>query len=464
MDDGFIKAVMRFHELRLIGEVNGLVNFLVEVGMPTDEARRVADYHLKEPLAAPSLAKIEAAVETMRQIDADFRAGRLNRRGRRRQLRASQNLFTVAGLWYPGSSSLAAGWPRNKFCWYLLRHAFGAENFDFLIPDGACHAPGRNRIEFPALMSDSHGEQLPLVLAAAGLIDGVSGLPAHIIKKASRLVEDLGNDLGLNLIRVLFKAKIVLPPDKVLAQLISVIKRGLAGEEVVLASVICPDYGYVPTGNIATPYRYTFDSLGSGIGLVAQQVVRLLPPLVEFFREAGIKHRVVLAIGDFERNSPEICRRVGCDQVEFLNRCQGSLVACQQSLPEIPIESLLFQEQWANGRWLDYLATAIQEMKAGKFGLVRARTGKDPDREILFIATDSQSFYDHWYDRHHVTEELLQLVIAQAAEYAAVGRIMGEDFSGQPLIQIAGDRPKMHAFDSMYPAADFPTLCAERSY
>ena len=376
---------------------------------------------------------------------------------------SSSKIFEELSLQLPGVNVPGGIWPKNILAWWVARSIFGSDVFDFRIKEGATGSPCNNGIDFPAVFCDENGQAVPIGLASIEAAP-VENVPAHVARKARVLKSELGKECGLALAKALIEADFIFPPSKEINQLIKVISRGLEGEKVIITGAFCPDYTYEPTGDPEVPYRYTFDSVGSGVGLVAQQFVRTVPHLHAFFKAFGIKHKFIFGIGDFEANSDDVLQRVGLSREEFILRCMLSLGEFRKTLPSnIPIELRMFESGWANGRWHKYIEEAHEKMKKGNFGDIKQNTGKSPMTEVVrFITKASKSFYCAWYGKDFTDHELEQLVISQGAEYCAMGRVLAEDFSKQPFLQIAGDRPKMQAFNSMYSA--HPTLCTKRTY
>lgn len=352
-------------------------------------------------------------------------------------------------------------WPKNILAWYILRHIFGHELFSFTIHSESTKEQGQNYIRFSALPVDKKGNHVRFGLAA---IDATvrGDMPAVILNKAKPLISSLG-DIGLEITKSLMEADFIFPQSIVLEKLAKVMKRGLEGEEIILTGTLCPDYAYEETGRPELPYSYTFTSVSDGIGLVALQIQRVIPYMVELFSRIGIRYRIVFGMCDFEADSNEILMRVGTSKEEFINRCEHSLDAFQEALSEIPMELIMFERDWAGKRWKIYIEEAYAMMKADDFGLIKSNTGNDPMEDVVrSIARSSNNFYNQWYGRKLSDDELVDIVLRQGAEYAVMGRIIGEDFEGLPIIQIAGDRPKMQTFNSMY--SNHPTLCTRRVY
>lgn len=357
---------------------------------------------------------------------------------------------------------ISSVWPKNKLAWYIMKAVFGEDVFDFQIPGSSTGEAGKNGINFPSRPCDEEGQFIPFGLTALEAVSFES-VPAHISRKAKTLKEKLGKECGTALAKTLVDAGFIFPPTKEVSLLINVIERGIRGEEIVVTGAFCPDYAYEPTGDQHIPFRYTFDHVGSGVGLVAKQFVRTVPYLDDFLKTFGIKHQFVFGIGDFEANSKDVLRRVGLSYDEFVLRCILSLDKFRDELPGIPVELRLFEKHWANGRWDIYSQEACRRMVAGDFGSIQVNTGKNPKTEVIqFIAKSSGSFYRSWYGKDFTDEELERLIIGQGAEYAALGRVLGEDFAGRPFLQVAGDRPKMQAFNAMY--SNHPTICTKRTY
>lgn len=372
---------------------------------------------------------------------------------------SSSSIFKELALQLPGRNE-GGIWPKNVLAWWILRHLYGTDTFAFEIRGTG--ARDDNKIVFPAYPHDDNGRFLPLGLVALDAFE-IENLPAHILRKARQLQELLGPEIGRDLAKMLLAAGFIFPPKKEVDQLCGAIQKGLSKKEVILTGAFCPDYSFVETGDPMIPYKYTFEGVANGVGLVAQQFVRVLPFVVKFMEKWQIRFRVKLSIGDFEANSPEILRRVGLDREGFILKCMNSLQSFREALPSIPMELCLFEKEWANGRWNRYVKDAYRRMSSDDFGDIKKHTGKEPFGEVVkFIARSSRNFYHNWYNREMGEPELIDIVLHQGAEYAAMGRILAEDFGQQPIIQIAGDRPKMQAFNSMY--SNHPTLCTRRTY
>jgi hypothetical protein len=413
-----------------------LVKLFVEIGIPDEEAEKFAENY--NPQSPPlEVCPVEAL----------------------RQKKPSSEIFEKLALQFP---SIREGgiWPKNVLAWWILRHIYGEDVFEFQLKgDGEQD----NRIEFINLISTDSGHNVPFGLAALEAVE-VEDLPAHVVQKSLNLQNGLGRNLGLDLAKTMMEADIIFPPKKQVDSIINVINRGLQGDKIIITGAFCPDYEYVETGDSALPYKYTFEGLNAGVGLVALQFQRMIPILIDFFQRNDISYELHLGIGDFEADSLEILNRVGLEYSDFIKRCDKSLNAFREALPEISNLNLyLMKHQFMNGGWEQYKKISFERMIDGDFGLIESATGKKPETEVVnFTAKASRRFYEQWYGKEFSFAELKKIVMEQGAEYAALGRIFRESFPDNPIIQLAGDRPKMQAFNNFW--SDHPTLCAKRTY
>ncbi len=286
-------------------------------------------------------------------------------------------------------------------------------------------------------------------------------LDQRVAEKSGPLCEALGPDIGLKLGSLLYRLHMILPDAMVSPLLGEILKRGLAGEEVILTGAFCPDYAYEKTGNPNLPYRYTFEGVGNGVGLVARQFARVIPPLSKFLGEMGVKHRVILGIGDFEADSAETLARVKLTYDEFVAQCQGSLKAFKAMIgEETPVTLELCDADRCKGRLRPYAGEATSRMLQGDFGRMGEVSG-DPETVVQRIIRDNGDFYRRWYSPDMSDTEIRRIVLTQGGEYAALSRIYAEDL-GKNVIVISGDRPEMHKFDDFFDVV--PTLCVKRAY
>ena len=83
--------------------------------------------------------------------------------------------------------------------------------------------------------------------------------------------------------------------------------KGLKSDSFNIVGPVCPDYSYINTND--GRYRYTFESVGSGIGLVAQKTIlnfAILKDLSKDLINCGLNLKFQILIGDFEANEQNL--------------------------------------------------------------------------------------------------------------------------------------------------------------
>lgn len=285
----------------------------------------------------------------------------------------------------------------------------------------------------------------------------------HVWEKSAHLYEMMGSD-GRELGQLLHDLRMLIPDQTMSTLLNRVLQRGLAGEMIHILGAFCPDYSYEATGDPNLPYRYTFDGLGEGVGLVAQQFARVTPALSAFLTSRGIPHQFVYGIGDFEADSEDIQKRVlgEVNYAEFVRRCQCSLDAFRLLMGDsLPLTLELCDAQRCKGRLRPYAREATDRMLNGDFGRI-GELFPNPDKVVAQIVRESGGFYRRWFSPDMGDDEIRERVLAQGGEYAALARIYAEDFPASNTIVLSGDRPLMHTFDALDTIV--PILCVKRAY
>jgi hypothetical protein len=272
----------------------------------------------------------------------------------------------------------------------------------------------------------------------------------------------LGNEaLAAELGELLFRLKMEFPIPSIQQLLAPVLQRGLNGEKIWITGAFCPDYGYEETGDPNLPYRYTFDQLGEGVGLVARQFARVVPQLSDFLTARNIDHEFILGIGDFEADSQETLQRVGVTKTEFHRRCEVSLQAFQQLVGNnYPITLEMCAKNRGEERFRRLQKQATYQMLRGNWGMM-PQVYQNADAIIDEIVRDNGTFYKRWYGDSINDEQIRQRVLEQGGEYSSLAFMDIEDY-GENVILLSGDRPKMHTFDQLF--CNVPVLAVKRAY
>ena len=97
----------------------------------------------------------------------------------------------------------------------------------------------------------------------------------------------------------------------------------LIKKNVSLITPLCPDYEHVKIGEGL--YKYTFNKLGDGLGLIGKRLISILNNLHKILEENDIKFKHILLYGDFEAYSNKICERLKITEKEFRSKLSKSI-------------------------------------------------------------------------------------------------------------------------------------------
>lgn len=223
-------------------------------------------------------------------------------------------------------------------------------------------------------------------------------------------------------------------------------------ETIDIISPICPDYAYQEIGTGL--YRFTFDNLGSDIGVTAKRLLENRMFLHKFFKNIGIKFNHIAAIGDFEALTKHTLERVKLSQKEFIER----LVLSQKRLKKTSndtIETPLFTEicdGFDNWKTIhEKYFTMLLNDNYGKSNL--------NEKKLNLICESRKPLLYRWFGKIS-NKEILRVVKFQGAEYATMGYFIKNNYKN-PLV-IGCDHFKMAPFYNM--DTDLPVLYLTSNY
>lgn len=262
------------------------------------------------------------------------------------------------------------------------------------------------------------------------------GLPQKLVCDFERLLKDLS---------------FYLPDDDYIAEIAGLLLKGLDGEEITLVSPVGPDYGYV---RVRDRYKYTFNDLHDGIGLVAGRVVGVLPNLQDLLARHRIRSRIVIAAGDFEGMDDLTVARVGETRESFrtkLGRSQEKILAALGR----PAESVFIAEL-AGGEqaWSSVVDAAHQSLRGDDLSALM------PTRvDLSHILETRMPLYEAWHVGRS-RAQLAEVLLRQCAEYAAMGRLFHASYRN--ALVVGGDHNRMMPFYWLHQR--IPVLYLKRVY
>ena len=98
-------------------------------------------------------------------------------------------------------------------------------------------------------------------------------------------------------------------------------------------------------------YKYTFNKLNSGLGLIGKRLIKIINEIHKVFKDFNISFEHLAYYGDFEAYSKEICKRVGSPEKEFIFKLKQSSKLMKKSVREINFAGLLVNELASKKEW-----------------------------------------------------------------------------------------------------------------
>ncbi len=284
---------------------------------------------------------------------------------------------------------------------------------------------------YPTITDSRDKIAYPPTLAALALmaLNGTKFVDSFAPATQSRLTPLLSlGEPGLVLAKTFMCLPISIPPPEVLQAVAGWFERALKGEPSTIFAGVCPDY------TVGSDNRYTFASLGDGVGLVAKRVLKAIQALWPVLRNRGVKAKFVVAIGDFEAGE-ETCGRLGITREEFHARLRCSQAAFRdQCDPSLPLETPFATEI---GDWDGTMARGKQAVLDNRLsGLLKLDDG-----DVKQICAGRASLYERWYG---AGVNALEVLRRQAPEYMAMSTIANENFPN--TLVLGGDAPVMSPF------------------
>jgi hypothetical protein len=331
---------------------------------------------------------------------------------------------------------------------YLPFYRAIKQHFDASFDWRVTHDSGRPQVVFDKPYINFVRPSL-LTLLTCCVRDDVQTSPAMKVRYPS--TRGLPDALVRDLERLLKELSFYLPAEDYIAVVSELLLRGLSGEEITLVSPVCPDYGYV---RAAGKYRYTFDELRDGVGLVAGRVVNALPKVQDLLARHGIRSRLVVAAGDFEGLDEATVTRVRETRESFRAKLARSQERVLAALGR-PAESVFIAEMAGGEAAWRALTDAAYRSLVGEDFAALMPTRIDMDA----ILETRMPLYQAWHVGRS-REELAQVLLLQCAEYAAMG-VLFHRMLKNPLV-VGGDHNRMMPFYWLHQR--IPVLYLKRVY
>lgn len=231
-----------------------------------------------------------------------------------------------------------------------------------------------------------------------------------------------------------------------------VVKKGLNGEKVTIITVICPDYSYEKVGE---NFRYTFENVKSGIGLVASRAINLSKSMCDLLKKLDIAFEVIVYGGDFEALDNNAINKMNENFDSFTEKVKHSAWLTSLAIGENSSYKLFIDDENKKRKWIDLQKNAFQSM----FYIFDYGSTQLDAVQINQILEKRKPLYTNWYGSNSNDFYLVKL-LSQGSEYAAMGKIFQENHSN--FIVLGADHELMKNFYKFY--GDIPVIYTKRYY
>jgi len=206
-----------------------------------------------------------------------------------------------------------------------------------------------------------------------------------------------------------------------------------------IVAPVCPDYSYVRTTD--GRYRYTFESIGDGIGLVSQKAIfniQILKELAKDLIKNGLNLRFKILIGDFEANEQNL-NSLNEIKSNFLGKIESSRYKIQNSTG---IETELFTSLCLGIKGWQYQIEQLQYINnLYKFNDLYIKLPNiSHDKKLI----SRLPLYKRWFGD---AADFKQIFFKQVLEYILMGNILKNNYQNNTAI-LASDHKAMRDYYS----------------
>ena len=181
-------------------------------------------------------------------------------------------------------------------------------------------------------------------------------------------------------------------------------------EDLRIFAPVCPDYEtYIDSNG---KKRYSFDGIGSGIGLVGSKLIEKYPQLKKSFVSSNLNYELVVLVGDFEA-TPQNLQRLNISEKEFNIKIKNS---CKKYIDDYNLFSFGFADFFGG---LNSWKSRIKDLRKD----LNLYTFKDlnncmPNINHNSIFASRIELYKKWAKN---SDEMISIFISQIAEYILMG-------------------------------------------
>ena len=227
--------------------------------------------------------------------------------------------------------------------------------------------------------------------------------------------------------------------------------EAMSKKELQIITPLCPDYEHVSLG--MGLYKYTFNKLNDGLGLIGKRLSKILNDFHKILRKYDIKYKHFLYYGDFEAYSNEIKKRLKISEEEFIKKVEVSAIKMKKKINGRAEVKLLVKDLSKKNFW--------QKKCYENFFLINKKFNTDIKFKMLIneIASSRTELYSSWFPNMK-EKEFIKLAMLQGSEYTSMGDIFKKKFKNPIVLGL--DHPKMANFYSLN--VDIPVIYGRPKY
>lgn len=286
------------------------------------------------------------------------------------------------------------------------------------------------------------------------LLDKIDSSKDTILDRKYSCLEKLPRKSISLLDRFMTENTIFYPPADEMQDVMRALSASLAGDQLTVFVPVCPDYAFEYTQDKNCPIRFTFTSLESGNGIIAQWLLQHLAQLQQTLQQCGIPAKFVVALTDYEAFSASNLQSFNLSEAEFLDKVYLSSQVFKMACP-IDAEVVLFTDLCPKAQWLELMANVNNRFIKDDYG-----HSKINQAILMEIVENRKALYSRWYGERENLADYIEIVKEHGLMYAAMGYVLKQHFSN--CLVFAADNKVMRYFYSV--AGRMPCLYINKQY
>ena len=218
---------------------------------------------------------------------------------------------------------------------------------------------------------------------------------------------------------------------------------------------VCPDYAYVKLSH--DTFKYTFDSVGNGVGLVANKALQAAHKLESIFSDSPCLLNLIkftVLVGDFEAK-PHNLKSFSLTYCEFMDKIKGTVQAIKDRSGYNVSTFISLCRGFEN--WLAFETAIKTKYKIHSFDcLLENLPHIDHEKNLI----SRIPLYSKWFHSEQ-RSNYKDIFFDQVVEYVTMGELLRSSF-GPSTVIMACDHRAMRKYYN--PFNSIPTVGVSNDY